>query len=89
MENQELRNQLERLKSELSNVNAASDSDRAILAELSADIDRTLARNARDREHERGFADRLRDAASRFEAEHSGATMLMGELAAGLANLGL
>jgi hypothetical protein len=89
MENQQLREQLKRLQTEIGAIQPADASDREVLNELSADIGMMLARDSRDPEHEVSFVDRLKNATARFEASHAGATMLMGEVAAGLANLGL
>lgn len=82
-----LREDLEHLHRELAEGAELDPDARALLAELSGDIERLLA------EDEPGaaapLADRLRAATERFEESHPALTAVVGRLAETLSNLGI
>ena len=82
-----LREHLRQLHHELSQAEELDPEARALLAEVSEEIERLLG------EEEPGpgeaLAERLREAAERFEQSHPALTAVVGRLANALANLGI
>ena len=82
-----LREALEQLDRELAETGSIDDEARAMLADLSGDIERLLAEEERD--DDSSLSDRLTAATERFEESHPRLTAVIGRLADALANLGI
>jgi len=90
MDKTQLHETLEQLHGELQQIECADEADRQILEKLLADIEKLT--QARDSVHPHAYeplGEGLREGIERFEASHPRATMLMGQVADALANLGI
>jgi hypothetical protein len=90
MANDSLPNLLNRLHTALGERRALTTEDRALLGQLSADIQVLLARSGAPAEYARaGFASRLGDAITRLEVSHPDLTALMAQISKKLADMGI
>ena len=90
MANDSLRDLLNRLHTALGDKTALTEEDRALLGQLSADIQALLARSgAPAGDAHAGLASRLGDAITRFEASHPDLTTLMAQVSKKLADMGI
>jgi cytochrome c556 len=90
MDKQELHTQLTHLHQELSTVENVDESTKAMLATVMQDIATLLTgEKPNDSESPAATSDSLREMVSEFEAEHPKLAQTLGQLADGLANLGI
>lgn len=90
MDKTQLHERLEQLHGELQQIECVDESERQTLEKLMADIEKLTG--ARETAHEHLYdrlGEGLREGIERFEASHPRATMLMGQVADALANLGI
>jgi len=89
MANDSLPDLLNRLHTALGERRALTTEDRALLGQLSADIQVLLARSGAPGDTHAGFASRLGDAITRFEVSHPDLTTLMAQVSKKLADMGI
>jgi hypothetical protein len=90
MANDSLPDLLNRLHTALDERRVLTTEDRALLDQLSADIQALLARSgAPTGDAHAGFASRLGDAVTRFEVSHPDLTTLMAQVSKRLADMGI
>ncbi len=89
MPKQRIREDLARLQAELADSPGVDDEARALVAEISRDVE-ALIESAEDEAHDsESLVDRLRSAADHFEEEHPSLTAAVGRIADALASLGI
>ena len=90
MANDSLPDLLNRLHAALGDKRVVTPEDRALLGQLSADIQGLLARSgAPAGDTHMGLASRLRDGITRFEVSHPDLTALMAQISKKLADMGI
>ena len=92
MDKQQLHTQLTELHQELSTVHDVDESTREMLVTVMQDIAQVLTGEQESADAEESSAptsDRLREMVTEFEAEHPKLAQTLGQLADGLANLGI
>lgn len=89
MEKQELQKTLTELHQELSTAQDVDDSTKAMLVTVMQDITKLLANTENDSSETPTGSDSLRAMVIEFEAEHPKLARTLGQLADGLANLGI
>lgn len=90
MDKQQLNTQLEQLHQELSTIDNVDASTKAMLVTVMQDIAKLLAGDQqRADEGAPPSSDSLREMMTEFEAEHPKLAQTLGQLADGLANLGI
>lgn len=90
MDKTQLHETLEQLHGELQQIECVDESERQTLEKLMTDIEKLT--RSRDTAHESAYerlVEGLREGIERWEASHPRATMLMGQAADALANLGI
>jgi hypothetical protein len=90
MEKQELHQQLTHLHQELSTIDNVDESTKEMLVTVMQDIAKVLTGEpVSDAESPAPTSDSLREMMTEFEAEHPKLAQTLGQLADGLANLGI
>lgn len=86
MSEQQLRQELERLKQEAANLPTDDEAGRERLHNLIEKLEKRLAEGEEDDE---GLFDQIQDAVSHFEAEHPRATAILNDIMVTLSNMGI
>lgn len=90
MDKQELNQQLTQLHQELSTIDNVDESTKAMLITVMQDIAKLLKGEKHgDEDQDTATSDSLREMVAEFEAEHPKLAQTLGQLADGLANLGI
>jgi len=89
MDKQQLREQLEKLHTELQDVESLNDKDRALLQNLATDVREALNREDDHAEHYNSLGERLKEAVAQIEASHPRLTLLMRQVIDQLAFMGI
>lgn len=89
MDQQPLREQLEKLDAELGRAESLDDNEREVLRRLSTDIKELLGREGDNPQKFEGLGERLRDAVAQLEASHPTATLLMRQVIDQLSFMGI
>lgn len=89
MDKKHLKSMIENLHRELESADSVDEESRALLQELSQDVEKLAgATGAADVEHD-STTGQLRNAALRFESEHPKLSMALGEVIDALGRLGI
>ena len=90
MDKQEFRELLQRLHSKLQDLGSADESERELLQQLNRDIQALLEhKEDYERHHYDSLSTRLRETIEKIEASHPNLTLLMGQVADALAQIGI
>ncbi len=89
MDKQQLRAQLEQLRSELQQVESLDQNGREILEKLAGDIQQILERQDTRTQQYGSLRERLKEAVAELEASHPRATILMRQLIDQLSFMGI
>lgn len=90
MDKQEFREQLQRLHSQLQQVESLDEPDQLLLHQLNRDIQALLDhKDEYERQHYESLSTRLRESIEKLEASHPNVTLLMGQIADALAKIGI
>ncbi|MCO6044978.1 DUF4404 family protein [Aeoliella sp. ICT_H6.2] len=90
MDSEQLRNELTKLHQELSTVDSVDDSTKQMLTTVMQDIVKVLSgEHTGEGDTPQASSEHLRSMMSEFEAEHPKLAQTLGQLADGLANLGI
>ena len=90
MDDERIRSLLKELHSALGSAAPATDEDRELLEQLSADVEALLARpGAVTRAEHQSIADRLMSAVTRFEVTHPNLTSTMAQVSKSLGDMGI
>jgi len=90
MDKQELQVALTKLHQQLSTVENVDESTKEMLSTVMEDIDKLLASDQPEEQKKRTTgSDSVRELVTEFEAEHPKLAQALGQLADGLANLGI
>lgn len=88
MDNEQLQTQLTKLHQELSTIDNVDDSTKTMLITVMQDISQVLT-GEKAESGQQPTSDSLREMMTEFEAEHPKLAHTLGQLADGLANLGI
>ena len=89
MDKEKLHEELNRLHTDLQQIEVPDEADREVLSRLAQDIRRILDDKEIDQEQYQVLDDRWRDAITRFEAAHPRVTLLMRQVLDQIAYLGI
>ena len=89
MNDQNLRELLEKLHNELERLEATDERDQEKLRQLDADIQSLLKRSDADLEADEPMLERLQDTIDHFETTHPRLTMMMSQMMTILSNAGI
>lgn len=89
MDNQKLRELLERLHNELEHLEATDEAGRERLRHLDADIRSLLARSDEGVETDEPMLERLQESIDHFEMSHPQLTMMLSQMMTILSNAGI
>ena len=88
MDKQQLQTSLTQLHQELATLDNVDDSTKTMLATIAADIAKLVDADSHDDDTSTG-SENVRELVTEFEAEHPKLAQALGQLADGLANLGI
>lgn len=89
MTRQELRELLEKLHSELEQMDVKDEASRERLRHLDADIRDLLQRSGEDLDADESMLERLQDSIDHFEASHPQLTLMLSQMMTILSNAGI
>lgn len=89
MPEQKLRQLVENLHDELDRTDSVDDESRAMLQELTGDIDQLVAQDEMATEQRADTAQQVQEAAARFESEHPRLATVLSEIVDTLVKLGI
>ncbi len=89
MDDQQLRNDLEKLHAELQQTKSLDENQREMLRTLANDIEELLGREENHPQQYKGLRKRLREAVAELEASHPRTTLMMRQVIDSLAYLGI
>ena len=90
MDEQEFREQLQRLHEQLHRLESADESQQKLLQQLKGDIQDLLDHKEEyERHHYDSLGKRLKETIEKIEASHPNVTLLMGQIADALAKIGI
>jgi hypothetical protein len=89
MDKQQLREQLEKLHTELQKVEFLNDDNRPLLQNLARDVREVLSKEGEHPEHYSGLGERLKETMAEIEASHPRITLLMRQIIDQLAFMGI